>query len=54
MTEPRPEDPPNPDGSAGWEALPPDGDPSADHEPGNQPEDEPGNQPEDDQPADRP
>lgn len=29
MTEPSPEEPPNPDGSAGWDALPPDGEPPA-------------------------
>lgn len=33
MTETRADDAPNPDGSAGWEALPPDGDQPEQDEP---------------------
>lgn len=29
MERPRSDDPPNPDGSSGWDALPPDGEPPA-------------------------
>lgn len=35
MDQPRSDDPPNPDGSSGWDALPPDGEPPAEDDTGS-------------------